>query len=96
MPLYKYTDFFKCSDYAAFDSHCEPLRDAPYAGIYACEWCKYEIVAKQDEELPDNHGCNNHSNDWIPTQESGQIHRAKWRLVAAVIQTDVARLHEKP
>jgi hypothetical protein len=96
MPLYKYDEFFKCSDDTAFNNHYEPLKNAPYTGIYACEWCKFEIVAKKGDELRDNHGCNNHCNNWIPTRESGATLRVKWRLVAAAIQTDISRAHRKP
>jgi hypothetical protein len=95
MPLYKDADYFKCSDHNLFDGQCRPLTNAPCAGIYACEWCKYETVAKVGEELPDTHTCNDHSDKWIPTRESGITHRVKWRLVAAAIQTDAARYPNK-
>lgn len=94
MPLYKNADYFACSDHELFDSQCPPLHEAPCPGIYACEWCAYETIAKKGEVLPDTHTCNDHNDLWIPTHESG-FHRVKWRLVAAAIQTDAARLLKK-
>jgi hypothetical protein len=92
VPLYKEADYFKCSDNTIFDIQCQPLTNAPCDGIYACEWCKYETIAKRGDELPDTHTCNDHNKKWIPTHESGIAHRVKWRLVASAIQTDVDRI----
>ncbi len=92
MPLYKDADHFQCTNHSAFDVSHEPLKATPCSGIYACEWCGYEIVVNKGDELPDAQICDEHNRpNWLPTIESGFFNRVKWRLVAAAIQTDAAR-----
>jgi hypothetical protein len=50
-------------------------------GIYACEFCGFEVVLRKDDIFPMVPGCQLHSEHWKvgPNQQSAP----RWQLVAA-------------
>ncbi|MBV9070584.1 MAG: hypothetical protein JO231_17850 [Acidobacteria bacterium] len=68
MALYKYGSFLTQHDDAAFDAVHSPGATAPYAGIYRCTGCGYEIGIAESHTLPPQ---SHHSHS--PT-------KVEWRL----------------
>ena len=52
MALYKNSQYLSSSSSDAFDSAHAPGAVAPYAGIYRCRGCGYEIGIAQGHRLP--------------------------------------------
>ena len=52
MALYKYSSFVSTSSDAVFDTLHSPGVAAPYAGIYRCHECGYEIGIAAGHTLP--------------------------------------------
>jgi hypothetical protein len=86
MPYYKYADDYICKDHQLLDDQHAPNYLAPQDGIYACEWCGFEVVLKARDSFPDAESCGFHSAEWHPPPDVRGFNRAKWRLVALPIR----------
>ena len=73
MATYKYSQFIKFSDHAAFDAITPVGSAAPYSGIYRCEGCGHEIVSTYGNTMPPQ----NHPQHSIA---QGAI---RWRLIVS-------------
>jgi hypothetical protein len=71
MALFKYNQFLKQSQDAAFDTISGPAAVTPHSGIYRCEGCGREIAANKGNPLPPQ---NHHQH----TTAQGAI---RWRLI---------------
>ncbi len=74
MAAYKYFTFLTRTYDAVFDKALAPGTLAPYAGIYHCQNCQWEVLAKRGQRLP---LANHHRH--IPYSAP-----TVWRLVAAL------------
>jgi hypothetical protein len=81
MPNYKEKKYFAESTSSGFDTLCNPGDVAPFPGIYRCECCGYECVAKRGHLLPATENCPEHEPEW--RCGAGIV---RWRLVAAAIR----------
>ena len=52
MALYKYSQYLTATSDGAFDTKHSPGATAPFAGIYRCVGCGYEIGIAQGHTLP--------------------------------------------
>jgi len=71
--LYKYPQFLKTSDHAAFDTILEAATQTPYSGIYRCEGCGHCVTSVHPHPLPPQ---NHH-------QHTSQQGRIRWRLIVS-------------
>jgi hypothetical protein len=71
MATYKDERYLKKVDHSAFDKDLAPGADAPFAGIYRCVGCGWEIGIATTHKLPPQ---NHHEH----TSAQGPI---KWRLI---------------
>src|SRR5262245_17865835 len=69
MARYRYSDCVGLSEHAVFDTALAPDSAAPVGGIYRCERCGLEAVARHGQPLPD------HTADEHPEE------RALWKLI---------------
>lgn len=60
MALYKYSQYLQTSNDSAFDTVHSPGAKAPYAGIYRCRICAYEVGIAEGHTLPPE-GHHKHS-----------------------------------
>jgi len=70
---YKYFEFLKKNDNAAFDVLHEPGAATPYSGIYRCVACGKEDVSTQGKPLPPQ---NHH-------QHASGIGPIRWQLIVS-------------
>lgn len=73
MAIYKYPQYIKQINHAAFDTITPVGHAAPYSGIYRCEGCGHEIVSTHGNTLPPQ----NHP------QHSPLQGAIRWRLIVS-------------
>jgi hypothetical protein len=67
MPIYRYNERFRClpdDPDGIFDKHHYPHFQCQIDGIYACDWCGYEILLKRGDTFPYFDQCGLHSQEW--------------------------------
>lgn len=71
MALYKYNEYLKKTEEAAYDTIYKPGATTPFSGIYRCMGCHREVVSEEGKPLPPQ---NHHQH----TIAQGAI---RWRLI---------------
>lgn len=64
MALYSDPQLVRRNAPAEFDIVYSPGEGAPYDGVYGCQTCHAETLAKKDESLPPHKTQTNHTARW--------------------------------
>ena len=64
MALYSDPHLVRQNPPTAFDIVYSPGEGAPYDGIYSCQTCRAETLAKEDEPLPQHKRQTSHTARW--------------------------------